>query len=319
MRVCSALRGTIAILRSTIDDRDNRNPAPHNMAASAQPKHPRFWTAGLLIAFTLTTLASSLAYLPPRTFLISIFWPSNGVLTVGFLLAKRRDRWVVAAIAAVVNFVLEYYVARYTAPEAFMATIWNVSEAGFVAIATQRMLGKEIDFSRLRTLLRFAVLCVAPVVAMTTTVYEYLWPTAAPAPYGPVWLKIFPEEYLGIVMIAPALYAIAVPTARDAQLFLRPPLERVTLLGLLFAGELILFACASTPILFAVFPVLVGISFRLGPRGAAQAIIITSLTTFVYALLNIGALATLREDNFGAGLLAQAFVLTVVYSVLPAA
>lgn len=248
-----------------------------------------------------------------------MFWPSNGVLTVGFLLAKGRDRWLLTAVAAAVNFVLEHYVARYTMGQAVVATMWNVSEAGLVAIASLHMLGEEIDFARLSTLLRFAVLCVAPVVAVTTTVYEWLWPTSAPASFGAVWSKLYPQEYLGIVMVTPALYAIAVPSARDAQLFLRSRLEQVTLLGLLLMGELVLFACASTPILFMVFPVLVGISYRLGPRGAAQAIIITSLTTFVYALLNIGALATLPEDTFGAGVLVQAFVLTVIYSVLPAA
>lgn len=273
-----------------------------------------------MVAFTLTTLASSLAYRAPHTsLLISTFWPSNGVLTVGFLLAKGHQRWLVALIAAIANFVLEHYVARYTLGEAYLATLWNISEPALIAIVSQRMLGEEIDFAQLSTLLRFAALCAAPIVALTTTVYESVWPTPAPAPYGEVWLKIFPEEYLGIVMVAPALYAIAMPRPRDAHLFPRSRLEQVTLLVSLFLGELLLFACTSTPILFVVFPVLVGISFRLGPRGAAQAIIITSLLTFAYALLNIGALASLHEGEFGAGALAQAFVLTVVYSVLPAA
>lgn len=286
--------------------------------ADSEARTRRRWVVGLLAAFALTTFASCVPYgLLHAVNLVSLFWPSNGVLTVLFLVARGRDRWLSAVVAAVVNFILEHYIAGYTLAEASVATAWNVSETALVAATSRLVLGCDIDFSRLGTLLRFATLCVAPVVALTVSIYSWVWPTPGLASYGVMWPRLFCEEYLGIAMVAPALHAIAVP--RDVHLFARSRLERAGLLILLLAGEIILFGFSSTPALFVVFPVLIGIGFRLGPAGAAQAVIITSLVAFVYALLNVGALATFSENRFGAAALVQIFVLAVIYSVLPTA
>jgi hypothetical protein len=118
-------------------------------------------------------------------------------------------------------------------------------------------------------------------------------------------------------MVAPTLYEFVV--RREQDLFVRSRLEQIGLFGMLLASELLLFGLFSTPILFAVFPLLVGISFRLGPRGAALAVLLTTATAYGFARFDAGPFATLQQAGFGVAGLLQLFVLAAICSVLPAA
>ena len=297
---------------------DGRHPLSTATTVNGGPNNSLFWIAGLLAAFAAMTVATVWpGSLPQRWISDLAFWPANGILTVLFFLTRGTHRIVSGCVAAVLNFVLEYQVGHYTGVEASAATVQNLSEAALVVLAAHYVLGDEVDFSRLQTLLRFAGFCVAPAIAVCVTAFLPLWLSLGHRHLWFTWILGFRQESLGILMVAPTLYEIAV--RREQNLFVRSYLERTGLFGLLLASELVLFGLASTPILFAVFPLLVGISFRLGPRGAALAVLLTSATAYGFARFGIGPFATLQQAGFGVAGLLQLFVLAVICTVLPAA
>jgi len=289
----------------------------HLARAPSAAAATRVWPVVLLLAFMVSTIASDLP-LPANAVTYTVFWPPDGILVVLFLVTLRRDRWLAGAIALVGNFFLELYVARVPLDEAILNAAANISQASLVAIATRYRCGPDPDFARLNTLGRFALLCVVPISAAVSFVYCVIVQPHSQMPFWVAFRSAVLQESLGIIVIAPALYSIVVP--RDAALFNCSYAERSLLFGLLTAAEIALFVSASTPALFLVFPILVGISFRLGPRGAAQAILVMSVVALTCAMFGAGPFATLHQtDVFSVRLLLQVFLLAVVYTVLPAA
>jgi signal transduction histidine kinase len=306
-------------------------PGSVEAAATDTPINVRLWTIVLLFAFTLTTVASiRLVSTLTHGGLYRVFWPPNGILTVLLLITTGRIRLMSIAVAAVVNLLVGIYVGDYPFLIALSATASKILEVTLTVALSRRMLGPVIDFSRFRTLCRFALLCATPAVIMTITLIlpvvfaslvftgKMTWASLTIRDYWALWRGVALQEFYGIVMVAPALYVIVVP--HDRGLFVRSALERTVLFGLLLAAEFALFALSSTPALFVVFPVLVGIGFRLGPRGAGQAILITTLAAAGFTVSGAGPFATFHQaELFGIAGLLQIFLLAVLYSVLPAA
>jgi len=298
---------------------DDRYLAPTAATVRDSPNNSFVWTAGLLAAFAALTLATVWppGSIPRPGFSELEFWPANGILTALFFLTRGTHRIVSGCVAAVLNFVSEYGLGHYTGIEAATATVQNLTEAASVVVATRYVLGDKLDFSRLQTLLRFTAFCVVPPILVCVTAFSPLWLSLMHTNFWSGWIVDFRQESLGILMVAPTLYEIAV--RREQDLFHRSYLERIGLFAVLLASELILFGLSSTPILFAVFPLLVGISFRLGPGGAALAVLLTTATAYGFARLGLGPFATLHQAGFGVAGLLQLFVLAVICSVLPAA
>jgi len=307
---------------SQVTDHYESPARPHTPAVYPDAAiNVRLWMVALLIGFALTTVGSVLPYVldsDTGSGNYQIFWPPIGILTVLFLITQGQDRGRAAGIALVTNFVLELYVGRYSLLEASTATAMNLAEATLTAMLSRRLLGPQLNFARLNTLLRFAALCVTPALIVTVTAGALIMPVYDDTPFQQAWFGSFFEEFCGIIMVAPALHTIIMP--RDQGLFARSMRERLWLFGLLLVVEIALFGFSFTPALFAIFPVLVGISFRLGPRGAAQAILITSLAAFAFCVYGTAPFATFyHADMLGVGALLQILVLAVLYSVLPAA
>ncbi len=309
---------------------DAMQPPSAEAAAANTPINIRLWTIVLMVAFTITTVVSiQLVATSTRGGLYRVFWPPNGILTVLLLITTGRTRAAWVGSAAVVNLLVGVYVGHYPLPIAVSATLSKLLEVALTVALSRRMLGPVIEFSRFGTLCRFALLCAAPAVAATLTlvlpsVYAYFFLTgkmtlaSAIGDYWSLWRGVALQEFCGIVMVAPALYVILVP--HDRGLFVRSALERTVLFGLLVAAEFALFALSSTPALFVVFPVLVGIGFRLGPRGAGQAILATTLAAAGFTISGAGPFAAFHEaELFGVVGLLRIFLLSVLYSVLPAA
>jgi signal transduction histidine kinase len=294
-----------------------------NVSSVSPPaaNHRGRWIAGLLLAYVVTTLGSVAPYIfVLHAVSISVFWPPNGILTLLILMTTARERWWLAIGCGIANFLIEHFLGYYTSSQALEATGHNLAETFLTALLAMRFCGPEIDFSRLATLCRFALLCVIPAVLVVSTVGISISQSLHIYP-GNVWLiwsHLVTQESFGIIMMTPALHTFVLQP--DQDLFRRSALERITLFVLLLATIGALFGLSSTPALFAVPPILVGISFRLGPRDAAGAILITSFAVFGFAISGTGPFATFHQaDLYGVGELLQIFILSVVYTVLPAA
>lgn len=244
------------------------------------------------------------------------FWPANGVFSMLFLIAAPRERWLCCGVAFISQAAFEVVVVKDTTVDALMDPLAVILEGSLVAVASRRWCGPAPDFSRLYTLCRFAILCALPVVVVLNVFFGLIrrifivYPVFESVSH---WISV---DFFGIIMVLPALHSILVP--RHAGLLEPSAREQAALFALLLAGDVALFGFSSAPALFIVFPVLVGISFRLGPRGAAQAIIVTSLAAFIATVLGGGPFAAFQQAG-GSEFLLQIFVLATVYTVLPAA
>lgn len=318
-------------VRAAVDDRglmatpEYNYPSPGS-AAAALPftSAERRRSIALLLAFALFTVASD--YPLSQAVSYTVFWPPGGILVALFLTTAGRARRTVAIVAFLMNVLIERYGPGVPADGAVLNAAANISQALFIAWLAGRRLGGELHFSRLVVLQRFALECVLPVVAAMSLMYCRLTQLQPDMHlFWAAWRSAVMQESLGVLAVTPALYLIVMPS--DSRLFNRTALEHVVLLGLLALTEIVLFTTASTPTLFVVFPILIGISFRLGPRGAAVAVLMTAVVGLGCAISGASAFepvsyagtSSVHADMSSVRLLLQVFILAVVYTVLPAA
>jgi len=276
---------------------------------------------GLLTAFAVCSVIS---YRAQNIETANAFWIANGPLAIFFWISDRRWASVGAAAAFAVNFLLAMMAGNshmlslgVHCELIAIGSICGVGEAVLVALLTRRWCGPDPDFSDLRVLTRFAILCVAP-AALTALSAESLGTGLLHFPLGWQWmLQGFAGDFLGILMIVPPLWTVI--HASNNGNFRRSAIEKLCLYGLLFCCEVGLFAQSSLPALFLVFPFLVAISFRLGSVGAAYGILGTGLIAVVATAMGFGPLTSAAGAGWATHFLLQMFVLTILFTALPAA
>lgn len=265
-----------------------------------------------MLAYFALTIAGEVHY----NTIEPVFWPANGIFTLLFLIASPRERWICGGIAYATHASIHVFVENDPLDDSLMIPLSVLLEGILVAATSRRWCGPAPDFSRLYTLCRFTLLCALPVVTVLDFGFGLIrriflaypvWDTVSG------WISV---DFFGIMMVVPALHTIMVP--RYAGLPQPSRSEQLVLFALLLAGDVALFGFSSAPALFIVFPILVGISFRLGLRGAAQALIMTGLAAFIATILGAGPFAAFHHAGSD-GLLLQIFVLATVFTVLPAA
>lgn len=264
-----------------------------------------------MLAYFALTIAGEVHY----STIEPVFWPANGVFTLLFMIAGPRERWLCGGIAYVTHATIHVFVENDPLDDALMIPLSVLLEGILVAATSRRWCGPTPDFSRLHTLCRFTLLCALPVVVVLDIGFGLVRRIFL---VYPVWESVsswISVDFFGIIMVVPALHTIMVP--RHAGLLQPSRGEQTALFALLLAGNIALFGFSSAPALFIVFPALVGISFRLGPRGAAEAVIITGLAAFIATILGTGPFADFHHAGSD-GFLLQIFVLATVYTVLPA-
>ncbi len=246
------------------------------------------------------------------------FWPANGFLVVVFMALPPR-RAPVLALAAGLGYVL---ITTLTGARditfALLGAVINVFEALLTAWLCRRLLGADPDFTRVKPLSTFAALCILPSVvvggAMFDTVYYLIHHSIVWTQYTD-WVA---EDGFGMLMSTPALWVLMFYRERD--LFKAARHERLPALSILLAAESLLFLSSSLPILFLIFPVLVFISFRHGPVGAALAVLITNSVVFCFTIAGQGPLAAmLNAGQDYVALLQQLFVAAATLTALPVA
>ena len=265
-----------------------------------------------MLAYFALTIAGEVHY----STIEPVFWPANGVFTLLFLIAAPRERWLCGGIAYVTHVAMHVFIEQDPIDDALMIPLSVILEGILVAATSRRWCGPAPDFSRLYTLCRFTLLCALPVVVALDVGFGLFRRIFL---VYPVWESVsnwISVDFFGIIMVVPALHTIMV--RRYAGLLEPSRGEQAALFALLLAGNVALFGFSSAPALFIVFPALVGISFRLGPRGAAQAAIMTGLAAFIATILGTGPFAAFHHAGSD-GFLLQIFVLATVYTVLPAA
>ena len=238
-------------------------------------------------------------------------WPANAVLALCLLQLDRRSALPCVLSALAANAMLA--ATRGMALEAASAfTVLNVAEGVAMALLTRRLFGPNLNFADWRRLLVFLAGVVSPCCAGSTLLAVVLSHGAAPG------LPCYASHALGAAIILPA--ASVINERRRFRAMSLPLTEAVATLALMFAlAAGVLSWKAQTSVLFLLFPILMVLAFRLGPVGAAGALLTLSGVMAVLASFGVGQPAWSHVDTSERLLWLQFFLVTCALTTLPTA
>ncbi|MGH7026579.1 response regulator [Brevundimonas sp.] len=261
------------------------------------------------------------------TFHAVIVWPANGVMLAALLQLRRRKAIAVLIACFALNLVSN--VARGDVmPLLWINAVLNMGQVLVAGLLARRIGGAALDMRRPRRLIAFALLAVAPTVALSTTlsIGAGAWlRDYSPAYAAFVWRHMFGMELLGLLIVTPTLLLLARAHRFRGEGTTRP-LEAVGLLLLLAATTTWVFSRPEA-IAFVVLPPLLLVAFRLSPPWTAAGLILTTTISGLATLTGHGpvmltpvpdvpdlAAVPLRMRQMGAY---YVFLLVVVITALP--
>src|SRR5438874_7967263 len=250
---------------------------------------------------------------------VSTVWPPSGIALAVFVLFGYRVWPAILGAAFLANLTTTGVVAS-----SIGIALGNTLEGLLGSYLVNRFARGGRVFDRVRDIFRFALLAalISTVASATIGVASLLldgqvaWPAA-----GRLWLTWWLGDAVGDIVYAPPLIL---------WIGLKP-MPRLTVRQTL---EAIVAACATALVTFAIFggvfperhypltvlvwPVLIWVAFRFGPRESATAILIISIVAILQTLHGFGPFARLsRSESFS---LLQVWIgITAVTSLVLAA
>lgn len=233
--------------------------------------------AALVVLIALTSLAG-LALAADRVSVAPI-WYANGIL-LGILLRAPARGWTGIVGAGTIGIVVARFAMEQSPVLAIGLALCSALEVLLAAWQIRRRAGDSLDPERLLPFTRVGV----------------LWSVLAPVPSGvlaalifwhakssPPWTEFatwYAAHALGMIIVTPL---VLIAQRRVVARMLAPGRARTTLLalGLLAAVTAAVFLVDHAQLLFAVFPPLLYVVFRLGFAGAAIGVVMVSVTGVV--------------------------------------
>lgn len=220
---------------------------------------------------------------------VTTIWPPAGIALAAFVLLGYRVWPAILGAAFLANFTT----TGFLAPSIGIA-IGNTLEGLLAAYLVNRYARGGRVFDRVRDILRFTVLAalVSPVVAASLGVASLALAGLVSAADAPrVWLTWWLGDAVGDIVIAPALILwIGVKPGPDwmrgkhLEAFALALVTALLTLGL-FGG---VFESRHYPLTVLLWPVMIWVAFRFGPREAATAILIVSAIAISRTLAGFG-------------------------------
>ena len=251
-----------------------RNTRSHNLALSG----------GLTLAYVASVLFS--LSLTREGEGIATVWLAGGILAAAFLLLPRR--WSAPMAGACFLFNLGVNLAIGNAPAAALTfPVLTFGEAIAAAWLARRVCGATLRLTSLARVARLILLAVAPATAVTAILAADIL-TIYGRSFNTVLTSWFYGHALGMAIMLPASLTVARPDmVRD---FRRSPAEEIALYALAATMSVIVFIPIRFPMPLLLFPTLVLIAFRLGPRGAAVgALIMTVIMSTLAVAIPVAA------------------------------
>ncbi len=258
----------------------------------------------------------------------TVLWPANAVLLAAVLQLHRRQAIGVMVACAAIN--LTSNVLRGDpGPMMFTNVILNMTQVVVAAVLARRFCGAALDMRRPWRLFRFAFFAAAPSVLLSTLlagVVVILMRWQVPGALGFRMHHLFDMELLAMMIVTPSLLLLARNHRfrDDAKASLVETMAIMTLVG---GVTLFVFSQSAAPVLFAIFPPLILLAFRLGPPLTAAAVMVVAVIGGIATLSGYGpiVLTKLTPDPVLDALppvmrqmnVFHLFLLCVVGSVLP--
>ncbi|WP_258522564.1 response regulator [Brevundimonas vesicularis] len=258
----------------------------------------------------------------------TVLWPANAVLLAAVLQLHRRQAIGVMVACAAIN--LTSNVLRGDpGPMMFTNVILNMTQVVVAAVLARRFCGAALDMRRPWRLFRFAFFAAAPSVLLSTLLaggVVILMRWHVPGTLGFRMHHLFDMELLAMMIVTPSLLLLARNHRfRDDA---KASLAEATAIMILVGGvTLFVFSQTAAPVLFAIFPPLILLAFRLGPPLTAAAVMMVAVIGGAATLTGHGPIVVthLTPDPILAALppvmrqmnVFHLFLLCVVGSVLP--
>ena len=198
---------------------------------------------------------------------VPTLWAFGALLTVGLILLPPARRVILIGIALVGHMAIGVAVGDSLVNAGAMAVI-DVLEA-FAAwrIALRFFNGQP----RVRNMQQFALLATvtAPVALGAALLTAAVFTLTLGEDFALVLWNRFICGALGMIVVLPAVLTLM--DAEHRRTFMRPLPERLGLMALVAGLASAVFTVPGAEMPFLLFPAVMLVAFRLGPRGAAQA------------------------------------------------
>jgi signal transduction histidine kinase/CheY-like chemotaxis protein len=240
-----------------------------NVAHQEQRRQDR-----LLIVLAVSLVASQAFsdFLTRNAEGIATLWPSNALLAAGLLVLDRPRRIALTFVAVLTHVTIDLLVGDSLGRVVLYTTL-DIGEAFLVWGVTRRFFGGP---PRVRTMRQLALLTT--LTAPVTFVMALVCAAVLALAYGQTFVTVLADWFLcgvlGMSIVLPAVLVLLDGEHRRA--FQRTLTERLSLYALIAALTMTVFYAKGVPLPFLLFPAALLATFRLGPRGAAQASMIVA-------------------------------------------
>jgi diguanylate cyclase (GGDEF)-like protein/PAS domain S-box-containing protein len=243
------------------------------------------------------------------------FWPPSGLYLAALLLARRRWWPMIAAAALVGNLLSDVLLHEKTILISVGFWISNTAEAISGAGLLTWLLGERFRIGRLSSVLVFSgvagLLCTAIGAVLGAVVVWIAFDTS----FGVAWLRWWSSGMVGVIVVAPPIYALATdeaPLGVDRAVRM---LEAFVLLTLLTIVAQLTFGLQSWPLAWAVIPLFLWAALRFEVPGTTVAIAALAVIAVWHTAQGRGPFATL-PTVLGQVLLVQSYVWVLAVSFL---
>ena len=243
----------------------------------------------------------------------AIWWATAALASV--ILLDRRRRWLWLLAAGYAGNIVAHLIFADPLWEVFTLSACDVMETTIAVFGVAFALGRRVDLTRQRQLLRFVAFAVllGPLVASLTAGLVLHWFTGSPLSVSLVW---FPASALGMSVVVPLVLGLA---RRETRELFHPSRLANTLLYLFMiaVAATAIFSTADFPWLFFIFPPLLFLVVRLGLSGGVLGCcVVAAIGTFFTISVSGGPLSRLADASLEHRILIlQLFLATAVLSV----
>lgn len=212
---------------------------------------------------------------------VAIIWPANAFLAAGLLLLPRKWALICAAGCVSANFAVYMFMGDPVARAAPICAI-NLGEAWLAAWLTQRFV-RTTRLTNLTRVLKLVAGAIFPATAISALIATALLSSAFGQPAVDVLRHWFMSDFMGMVIVLPAILLAAMPQPKPYRL--RDGWGETLFFTLVIAGlTLAPGSAARTAAIFITMVLIMVLAFRRGPKctavgsmGIAAIIISTSI------------------------------------------
>ncbi|KQO69299.1 hypothetical protein ASF18_02365 [Methylobacterium sp. Leaf89] len=251
---------------------------------------------------------------------IATIWPANAIL-VALLLAQERPRWGAVLSAGFVAGVAANLITRGASAGAILYGLANLIEVGLAVSLLRRSGEREGILHTTGAVLRFILVAglVAPAVSAVPGSLTAFALYGEPLPKAfATWVA---SDGLGLLVFTPFLSTVvrgdfvdgfARKTWRERGL----SAALLVLVGLVAYG---VFLLATRPLLFAIFPPLMLVTFRVGRLGVEAAVMLVAVIGGIATMQGRGPMILIAADAATQAQAFQAFLAVTLVTCLPVA